>query len=188
MTSASPQHAPVRVDPDRHDIARAAGGDNAAFARIVDRHLARVHALAYRALGSVAEAEEVVQDAFLRTWKQLPAWREGEALLSTWLHRVTLNLANDRLRRRREQVPIDDVDLHSHDPQPEHALLAEQREHRLQAALQALPERQRDALLLCHYEGVSNAQAALTLEVSVDALESLLARARRQLRASLADA
>ena len=187
MTSASAA-ATVRVDPDRHDIARAAGGDNAAFARLVERHLRRVHALAYRALGSVAEAEDVAQEAFLRAWRQLPQWRAGEALLSTWLHRVTLNLANDRLRRRREQVPIEDVELRSNAPQPEQQFAAEQRDIRLQAALQDLPERQRDALLLCHYEGLSNADAAATLEVSVEALESLLSRARRQLRKTLIDA
>lgn len=186
MTSASAA-ATVRVDPDRHDIARAAGGDNAAFARLVDRHLRRVHGLAYRALGSVAEAEDVAQDTFLRAWRQLPQWREGEALFSTWLHRVALNLANDHLRRRREQVSIDDVELHSQAPLPERQLADEQRETRLQAALLALPERQRDALLLCHYEGMSNAEAAATLEVSVEALESLLSRARRQLRQTLID-
>lgn len=185
MTCASAPAETARIDPDRHDIARAADGDNAAFARLVDRHLGRVHGLAYRALGSVAEAEDVAQDTFLRAWRQLPAWRPGEALFSTWLHRVALNLANDRLRRRREQVSIDDVELHSNAPQPEHQLAEQQREIRLRAALQALPGRQRDALLLCHYEGLSNAEAAATLEVSVEALESLLSRARRQLRQTL---
>lgn len=188
MTPAPPQAVPVRIDPDRHDLERAGQGDGAAFARLVDRHLSRMHGLAWRALGSQAEAEEVAQDAFLRAWTYLPQWRQGEALFSTWLHRVTLNLANDRLRRRREQVPVEEVELPSDAPQPEQQVALEQRGERLQAELQALPERQRDALLLCHYEGLSNADAAAVLEVSVEALESLLSRARRQLRARLIDA
>ncbi len=174
-------------DPDADWIARAAEGDESAFARLVDRHLARLHALAWRALGSTAEAEEVTQETLLRAWRQLPSWRPGAALFSTWLHRVALNLVNDRLRARREQVPIDDAQLVSNAPGPERQLDAEQRSARVRAALQALPERQRDAMLLCHFEGLGNIEAAAALEVSVEALESLLARARRTLRQTLLD-
>lgn len=182
MTAAP---AAVPADPDGALLQRAAAGDERAFAQLVDRHASRLHALAWRALGSTAEAEEVTQDALLRGWRQLPTWQAGKALFSTWLHRVVLNLVNDRLRARREQVPIDDAGLLS-EAEPDREASQAQRATQVRAALQALPERQRDAILLCHYEGLGNIEAAAALEVSVEALESLLSRARRALRQSLA--
>lgn len=184
MTS-TPAAGPA--DPDAAWLERAAAGDERAFATLVDRHLARLHALAWRALGSTADAEDVAQEALLRAWRQLPTWQPGQARFSTWLQRVTLNLVNDRLRARREQVPIEDAELPSAAPGPERLASQEQRAHRVRAALQALPERQRDAMLLCHYEGLGNIEAAAALEVSVEALESLLGRARRALRSALND-
>lgn len=179
--------AAVPADPDADCLAAAAAGDEAAFARLVDRHLARLHALAWRALGSVAEAEDVAQETLVRAWRQLPDWQPGRALFSTWLHRVALNLVNDRLRARRESVPIDEAGLASESASPDRTASDAQRAARVRQALQSLPERQRDAVLLCHFEGLGNIEAAGTLEVSVEALESLLSRARRALRQALAD-
>ena len=184
MTSAP---AAVPADPDAALLARAAAGDEPAFAQLVDRHLPRLHALAWRPLGSVAEAEEVTQETLLRAWRQLSSWQAGRALFSTWLHRVALNLVNDRLRTRREQVPIEDAELVSEAAGPDRTASQAQRAARVQQALQALPERQRDAILLCHFEGMGNIEAAAALEVSVEALESLVSRARRALRQSLSD-
>lgn len=177
--------SPASPDPDAAEIARAAGGDARAFAVLVDRHLGRVHRLAWRSLGNDADAQDVAQDTFLRAFNQLPTWRSGQARFSTWLYRVAFNLCQDRLRRQREQVPVDEIELADPDAAPERALEGAQRWQRVEDALAALPQRQREALLLCHYEGQSNAEAAAVLEVSVEALESLLARARRTLRATL---
>ena len=184
----TPAPAADPADPDAAWLARAAAGDEAAFALLVDRHLSRLHALAWRALGSSADAEDVAQETLLRAWRQLPSWESGKARFSTWLQRVALNLVNDRLRARREQVPIEDVELPSASPGPEHRASEAQRAARVRHALQALPDRQRDAVLLCHFEGLGNIEAAAALEVSVEALESLIARARRALRQSLSDA
>lgn len=185
MTSATTDASP---DPDAADIARAGAGDSRAFAVLVDRHLGMVHRLAWRSLGNDADAQDVAQDTFLRAFNQLPQWRSGQARFSTWLYRVAFNLCQDRLRRRRDFTPVDDLDLPDPADAPEHALEHAQRHARVEDAIAALPQRQREALLLCHYEGQSNAQAAAVLEVSVEALESLLARARRTLRAALHDA
>lgn len=186
MTAPAPTDSARHPDPDADDIVRAARGDQQAFARIVDRHLDRIHRLAWRSLDSRADAEEVAQETFLRAFGQLPDWTPGKARFSTWLYRVALNLCQDRLRRRREQVPVEDLDLADPGAAPDRTLEQDQRRQRVEQALRALPQRQREALLLCHFEGQSNAQAAQVLGVSVDALESLLARARRQLRAELA--
>ena len=169
-------------DPDAVDVARAAAGDQYAFTRLVDRHLERVHRLAWRSLGNPADAEEVTQETFLRAYRQLPDWQPGRARFSTWLYRVALNLCRDQLRARRDWVEMDDLELHDNAATPEHASLRHERRLQVEEALARLPRRQREAMLLYHYEGQSQAEAAGVLEVSIDAFESLLARARRNLR------
>jgi RNA polymerase sigma-70 factor (ECF subfamily) len=137
-------------------------------------------------LGNEADAEDVTQELFLRIWQYAARWQPGRARFETWMHRVTLNLCYDRLRRRREIV----VDKFPELPDP--ALSVVERQHReetarrVQAELGKLPDRQRAAIVLCHHEGLSNIEAAQVLQVSVEALESLLARGRRALKAALA--
>lgn len=177
----------VVTDPDADCVVAAARGDQRAFARLVDRHLERLHALAFRVLGGRAEAEDVVQDTLLRAWRQLPQWQPGAARFSTWMQRVALNLCNDRLRARRDLVQVSELELASASPGPEQHASQQQRAEQVRRALQELPERQRDALILCHFQGLGNIQAAAALELSVDALESLLGRARRELRERLSE-
>lgn len=169
-------------DPDASDIKHAAAGDSNAFARLLDRHLERLHRLAWRSLGNEADAQDVVQDAFLRAYLQLPRWRHGQARFSTWLYRVTFNLCQDRLRSRRESLPVETLALADAGHTPDTAFEQQDRQRRLGQAIANLPQRQREALLLCHYEGLSNTEAAAVLKISTAAIESLLARARRNLR------
>jgi RNA polymerase sigma-70 factor (ECF subfamily) len=169
-------------DPDLELLRRIGAGDGAACAALVDRHLRRITALAGRMLGNRADAEDVAQDVFLRVWQQAPKWRSGEAKFSTWLHRVTLNLCTDRLRRRRETGLESAGDPPSDAPPPDAGLQDAAIAARVQAALAQLPERQREAIVLCHYQELGNIEAAAVLELSVEALESLLARGRRRLR------
>jgi RNA polymerase sigma-70 factor (ECF subfamily) len=172
-------------DPDAELLARMVRGDQAAFAALVDRHLAALHRLAQRLLGSSTEADDVTQDVFLRAWERASSWQAGTARYSTWLYQVALNQCRDRLRSRRPtETLIDDFpDLGA---SPEQQLAELQHQRRLREALAALPERQREALTLFHFEGLSQQQAAQVIGVSEDALESLLARARRSLRQQLA--
>ena len=174
-------------DPDADLVKRVGAGDARAATVLVRKHAPRLIALARRMLGDAAEAEDTAQEALLRAWKAAPAWRFGEARFDTWLHRVTLNLCYDRLRRRREVLDPEAGSLMvDPSPLPGDGLVASERTARIEAALAALPERQRAAIALCHYQELSNIQAAAALEVSVDALESLLARARRSLKSLLA--
>jgi RNA polymerase sigma factor (sigma-70 family) len=176
---------PDRADPDAGLMAGVGAGDAAACGALLDRHLGRVLALAQRLLGDAAEAEDVGQEVFLRLWQQAADWRIGEAKLSTWIHQVTLNLCRDRLRRRRHGVDLEDVELLSTNPAPERVVETDQRGLRIGEALAELPERQREAIVLCHYQELGNIEAAALLDVSVEALESLLSRARRSLRVLL---
>jgi len=173
-------------DPDTELVARAGRGDRAAAAMLVARHSARMHALARRMLGSEAEAEDAVQDTFLKLWTHAARWQPGAAKIETWLYRVTLNGCYDRLRRKRA-VPLDEaLELPDAAPGPDQGLDAPALAAAVATALGELPERQRAAILLCHHDGRSNIEAAEILGLSVEAVESLLARGRRNLRARLA--
>src|SRR5262245_50392247 len=98
-----------------------------------------------------AEAEDVAQETFLRVWKNAPRWQPGKAKFDTWLHRVALNLCYDRLRRRRERPTAEVPEQEDTGPAPDRGLMARDVGVRVDAALSALPERQREAIVLCHY-------------------------------------
>lgn len=174
-------------DPDEDLVLRAGRGDVAAARSLVSSKLPRMVALAYRMLGDRQAAEDVAQDVMLRAWKQAPAWVPGAARFDTWLHRVALNLCYDRLRRRREILTDTLPEVVDPGPAPDQGWVKRDQARQVQAALDALPERQREALVLCHYQELSNLAAADLMQISVEALESLLARGRRTLRQSLAE-
>lgn len=159
--------------------------DARALEEIVARHGGWAARFAERLTGNAATAEEVVQDAFLRLWQNAGRW-EGRARFSTWFYRVLHNLAIDRLRARPTRFEELDEALPDTRPGPEPLLERERRDARVRAALDRLPERQRTALVLSHYEGLSQAEAAAVLEINEGALESLLSRARARLRDLLA--
>jgi RNA polymerase sigma-70 factor (ECF subfamily) len=175
------------ADPDDELVRRAGEGDQAAVQALVARKLRRVLALAERILGDPAEAQDVAQETFFKVWRHAPRWRPGVARFDTWLHRVALNLCYDRLRRRRERPTAEPPEIADPGPAPDRGLLAADVGRRVRAALQALPPRQREAIVLCHYQELGNIEAAAVMGVSVEALESLLSRGRRALRAALAD-
>ncbi len=173
-------------DPDTGLVARVGRGDETAVRLLVNAKLPRLLALARRMLGDAAEAEDVTQETFVRAWRQAAAWRPGAARFDTWLHTVTLNLCRDRLRRRREQTMPDLPEQADPAPAADIAMDDAARGRAVQSAIAALPERQREAILLVHYQDLSNIAAAEAMEISVEALESLLARGRRSLRATFA--
>jgi RNA polymerase sigma factor (sigma-70 family) len=187
----STQHAPHDTmdaqDPDALLLAAYAAGDPEAARTLASRFAPRILAQALRLLADRAEAEDVTQDALMRLWKIAPVWREGEAKVSTWLYRVTMNLCLDRLRQRRPNVALDDVpDAEGHEPPVADALQDKRRLAALSAALAALPERQAKAVSLRHLEGLSNPEIAAIMDITTEAVESLTARGKRALAAILA--
>ena len=165
-----------------------ANGDRAAALALNARLTPVVMSHAYRLLGDRAEAEDVTQDAMMRLWKIAGDWRQGEAKVTTWLYRVVANLATDRLRRRKRSGPaLGDVPEPADDsPGPRERMIAQERQAALQYALNALPERQRQAVVLRHIEEMGNPQIAAIMEISTEAVESLIARGKRALAAELA--
>ncbi|MAB06320.1 MAG: RNA polymerase subunit sigma [Rhodobacteraceae bacterium] len=165
-----------------------AAGEPAAARALTVRLGPKAFGLAMRMLGDRAEAEDVAQEALLRLWRAAPGWRTGEAKVSTWLYRVVSNLCIDRIRRRRGgSVDLDAV-AEPLDParSAEQELQETARGAALQAALDTLPERQRQAVVLRHLEGLSNPEIAGIMEIGVRAVESLTARGRKALEGLLA--
>lgn len=173
-------------DPDAQDVAGAGRGDRAAAARLIARHAPKLLTVARRMLGGQAEAEDAVQDVFLKLWTHAARWRPGTAKFETWLYRVTLNACYDRLRRRGGEPLEAAAAVPDSGPLPDAGLDGGALVSAVEAAVAALPERQRAAILLCHFQDRGNIEAAEIMGLSVEALESLLARGRRSLKASLA--
>ena len=166
-----------------------ANGDAGGARMLTVRLVPRILGYAARLLGDRAEAEDVAQEAMLRLWRVAPDWRQGEAKVTTWLYRVTTNLCTDRLRvrQRRKVSALDDApDIEDGAPAAETVLIEADRMVALDAALAALPDRQREAVVLRHIEGLTNPEIAAVMDIGVEAVESLIARGKRGLSAILA--
>ena len=170
------------------EIRAIAAGDSAAFQRLIDREGPRLVRFARGLLGNLDEAEDVVQDTLIRLWENAARWTP-EARIGTWLHRVCYNRSIDALRRRRsfvddgvlEALP-DEAEL------PDASLVQSEAALSLRDAIERLPARQRTAILLFHYQDMPQREAADVMGISEAAFESMLARARRQLKRWLAPA
>lgn len=173
-------------------VRRVAAGDRAAFRRLVECHQRPLSAYARRMLHGSDAADDIVQETLLRLWSRAGRFDPAAARLTTWLHNIAHNLCVDSLRRSARTSTFDTPSESAVDDAtvdggrgPEQHEEARRRSDRVRRALETLPERQRSALLLCHYQGLSNRDAAQILDVGVAALESLLARGRRSLRREL---
>lgn len=175
-------------DSDSALMCRIASGDRKAFCIFVRRHGARCVAVARRIVANPSDAEDTVQEAWLRVWEHAGAWHGTSSRATTWLHRIVINVAIDRVRKKSPAyVSVEEGPLMV-DPAPSAHLLLEAREleGRIAKEIRRLPARQRDALSLCYFEGLSCAEAAHAMRISVSAMEALLVRARRTLRERLA--
>lgn len=170
------------INNDDHGLmVRVQRGDHQAFSQLVQTHSARFYAVAFRMLGNSAEAEDVVQDSFLKLWNKPQAWdAKKNAKFTTWFYRVVTNAAIDRARRRTKIVSGEKIIDFVADERrnAEDQMYQDETQRILEEAIQSLPDRQKAALNLCFYEGLSNKEAAEVLEVNVKALESLLMRAK----------
>lgn len=167
-------------------LAAAAQGDRAAFDVLAGRYLLRLRRAALRVLNDPAAAEDVAQDALLRAWTRAASYRPEQASVSTWLHRIAVNAAIDRVRAARPSAELPE-DLADNAMGAELALAGRQRNQVLAQAIAALPDRQRAAITMTYGQGWSGQRAAAALSVSARALEGLLHRSRKALRSYLED-
>jgi RNA polymerase sigma-70 factor, ECF subfamily len=166
-------------------MVRVASRDSDAYDLLVDHHLNGMVGLAHRILGDQGEAEDVVQESFVKLWQKASSWQPN-AMIRTWLFRVVYNACVDRLRHRREIALEKMPELIDEADNPLDLLLKKSMALRVRQALATLPERQRVAITLLHHLGFSQIDGASIMGVSVEAFESLSARGRRALRKKLA--
>ena len=171
---------------DEELMARITAGDHGAFAALVRRHTPRFYAVAYRTLLRKSDAEDIVQEAFVKLWNKPESWRaDKQAKFTTWFYKVIVHACIDHARKLQPLPLPDGFDL-ADERENTHATLEEaERSHAVKAALLRLPTNQRVAVNLCMYEAMPQKDAAHAMGISVKALESLLVRAKEQLKRML---
>jgi RNA polymerase sigma-70 factor (ECF subfamily) len=172
----------LAVQDDQQLMLAIVNGSKEAFTILASRYTGQIIKFAYRYVGSRSDAEDVAQEAMIRLWRHAASWEPQGYSLRSWIYRITYNLCIDEIRKRK---PVSELKYDNQavaEGQPDSDVYQEQKDFMLNAALNELPERQRTAINLCVYQALSNQDAADTMGVSVEALESLLSRARRNLR------
>ena len=170
-----------RNETDEDLMRKIARSDAPAFRELLNRYEKRVFALAWRLCFDRTEAEDLTQETFLKIWRNAGGWKP-EAKLETWIYRVLYNLFIDNRRRVKGQTEELSEDIRSDAASPEQALIQKRTAQDVAEALNSLPARQKEALILCYYQGMKAKDAAETLSVSQSALEALLFRARQTLK------
>jgi RNA polymerase sigma-70 factor (ECF subfamily) len=185
---ADSEHKALPTD-DAELVSRVGDGDVPAYRELVRRHAPNLRRFAGRLLRDDTEAEDVVQETFLRLWQRAADYTPA-ARVGTWLHRIAHNLAVDRLRSRGRLTALDeDEEVGGAASARQPALLDEKRRvEALELAHASLPPRQGAAVTLVHLHGLSGTEAADVLGVGAEALESLLSRGRRSLKVALLEA
>lgn len=174
-------------------MALVARGDTPAFEQLVERHQTLVLGTVARMLGSNSDVEDVAQQVFLRVWKSAPRYMPT-AKFTTWLLTITRNLVFNEIRRRKRH-PAETLDVHQGEESlplpdrqgriPDQSLLDDEMQRAVDKAIQALPEKQRLAVILRRYEEKSYEEIGEVLDLSVPAVKSVLFRARTELRTAL---
>ena len=175
-------------------VERTRAGDTAAFRVLVERYGRSVFRLAFRMTGNEFDAEDVVQETFLRAFKQLDSY-ESRSSFSTWLYRIAANYSLDLIRSRKrhasrrvtESPDEEDIldSVKATDPGQDRVYYSAQVRERLDAALQLLSEQERTAFLLRHFEGQSIEQIGAVLDLGVSATKNSIFRAVRKIREAL---
>ncbi len=181
-------------DPDARAVARAQAGDRQAFRTLVDRHSRRLYRVAYRLTGRHEDAEDVVQETFLRAYRQLARF-EARAAVTTWLYRIAVNCAVDLLRTRPDRETLDPDAVPeagtsrgepvAADPSPDRLVASVEIRRRLARGFQRLSPTERTAFVLRHMEGRSIAEISRVLGLRASATKHSIFRAVRKLRAAL---
>lgn len=176
-------------ETDQAALHRAQAGDKDGFRVLVERYSRPLFGLAFRMTGNENDAEDIVQESFLRAWKNLGHY-DGRASFSTWVYRIAANCALDMLRARRRRGPAEDIEVHPHlaagGPGPDSTVFGGQLQNRLQEALAELSAQERTAFVLRHHEELSIDEISSTLGVSREAAKHSVFRAVQKLRRAMA--
>ncbi len=166
-------------------VTHVAAADRGAYAVLVHRHGLRYRALAYRMMGDMAQAEDLVQEAFVKLWTHADRFDAKKAKFTTWFHRIVVNRCLDEKRKRTPDPLPEGFDQQDEADNAEETMVTESANRAMRAAVSNLPERQRVAVTLSYFDGLSNIEAAEVMDLKLKAYESLLVRARAKLRDEL---
>lgn len=190
VTGLPPPPHQLDLVPDALLAGRAADGDTAAFEALARRHGPVMRACARRLTGSLADADDVVQESLMQAWKQLNTLRDGDAVRG-WLLRITGSRSIDHLRRRKTHADLGELDhkvpAGAGTDRPEDAAVSGSRMDALRTALAALPEEQRRCWVLKAFNDQSYEEIAQTLNISTASVRGRLARARITLAREMED-
>lgn len=179
---------------DAEAVAQVFAGGEGAFRVLVERHSRNVFRLAFRMTNNEEDAEDVVQETFLRAYRQLSQF-ESRSNFNTWLYRITVNCSLDLLRKRRrheegrESGPLDDgertLDVADAAPTPDRLVLGSEIQRKVESVLSTVGEKERAAFLLRHFEGMSIEEIGNVLGLRGSAVKNSIFRAVRKLRREL---
>jgi len=167
-------------------MALVCSGKHDAFAELVARHTDRFFALAFRTLRNSSDAEDIVQNAFIKLWQNPSNWNSDKSQFTTWFYRVVINACHDHMRKHKAMVNVDDdvIEVLAEPTSCEQTSLEKnqtqvQQQQLLGDAIKQLPSSQRDALNLVVYLALPQKEVAEIMGITVKAVESLLVRAKR---------
>jgi RNA polymerase sigma-70 factor (ECF subfamily) len=169
-------------ESDEELMARVASGDHPAFRRLMALHMGRAIRVAETVVRNGGEADDIAQEAFIRIWRSAGAFDPSRARFTTWMHRIVVNLAIDRRRRAGSDAVEISEDIPCDESGALDVLIEAEQQRAVQVALAQLPERQRAAIALFHFEGLSGRASAEAMNLSESAFDSLLTRARTTLK------
>ena len=186
-TSAGSASAVSRLEKESDEalVALIGQGNSDAFQALMARHINMHISFAERMMGRREEAEDIVQDAYTRLWIHAGKFDPTKAKFSTWFYRIVLNRCLDTKRKKHPVALPENYDAADDRETPLENLAKTQRQRQVQKALKEIPERQRAAITMCYFEGISNREAADILDLNIKALESLLCRGRKNLKSLL---
>jgi RNA polymerase sigma-70 factor (ECF subfamily) len=179
--------ASQKNDPEL--VARVLGGDDDAFRQLVERHSRSLYRSAYRIVGNAADADDVVQETFLRTYRSLTRF-DARASFTTWIHRIAINCSLDLIdsRKRRGTHASEDEDLDrlvSSDAMPDRVVLGSEMQRAIAAAMNELSGNERTAFVLRHFEGMPLEEIGQILGTRLNATKNTVFRAVKKLREQL---
>jgi RNA polymerase sigma-70 factor (ECF subfamily) len=186
FSEQAPSYIAATEETDAVLLEKIAEGDHVAFAVLVRRHTTRFYRIAYRLVRTANDAEDIVQIAFLKLWERPTLWQAGKnTAFTTWFYRIVTNLCLDHIKKKRPLQLINDAIIEDDREEQEQTMLQHEKQRLLDAEIASLPERQRVALNLCFYEGLSNQDAADAMGLHLKALQALLMRAKTTLKKQL---
>ena len=176
----------VPVNDDADLVRKAQAGDLGAFEELVRRHQQGLFSYLYRMCRNSSDAEEMAQAAMVRAWEKLAGFR-GASSFKTWLYRIGTNLCFNLRTRRKPTEELDETMAAPDAERPEAAFRQKVREEAVHRALALLPDDQRAALVLSVYQDMSYKEIAETMGKTLRAVDSLLFRAKTNVRKALAE-